>query len=112
MIATTAMGKALMRYIFQVPVDKIVERRMEVVKEVPVVRYVDRVVTKEVPVVQVVERVVEVRRLSFAQKCPDQVGGSLTKKGLHKELKFRGVFSGLEGAPSRGCEGGSCVCPP
>lgn len=106
------MGKALMRYIFQVPVDKIVERRMEVVKEVPVVRYVDRVVTKEVPVVQVVERVVEVRRLSFAQKCSDQVGGSLTKKGLHKELKFRRVFSGLEGAPSRGCEGGSCVCPP
>ena len=80
MIATTAMGKALMRYIFQVPVDKIVERRMEVVKEVPVVRYVDRVVTKEVPVVHVVERVVEVRRLSFAQKCSDQVGGASRKR--------------------------------
>ena len=60
--------------------DKIVERRMEVVKEVPVVRYVDRVVTKEVPVVQVVERVVEVRRLSFAQKCSDQVGGPSRKR--------------------------------
>ena len=44
----------------EVPVDKIVERRVEVIKEIPVVRYVDRVVTKEVPVVQVVERVVEV----------------------------------------------------
>jgi len=44
----------------EVPVDKIVERRVEVIKEIPVVRYVDRVVTKEIPVVQVVERVVEI----------------------------------------------------
>ena len=32
----------------------------QVLKEVPTIRYVDRVVTREVPVVQVVERVVEV----------------------------------------------------
>ena len=44
----------------EVPYDKIVERRIEVIKEIPVVRYVDRVVTREIPVVQVVERVVEI----------------------------------------------------
>lgn len=44
----------------EVPVDRIVERRVEVIKEIPVVRYVDRVVTKEIPIVQVVERVVEI----------------------------------------------------
>jgi len=33
---------------------------LQVLKEVPTIRYVDRVITREVPVVQVVERVVEV----------------------------------------------------
>lgn len=33
---------------------------VQVLKEVPTIRYVDRVITREVPVVQVVERVVEV----------------------------------------------------
>jgi hypothetical protein len=33
----------------EVYVDKIVQRRIEVLKEVPTIRYVDRIVTREVP---------------------------------------------------------------
>jgi hypothetical protein len=43
-----------------VEVPRIVERRVEVIQEVPSVRYVDKVITREVPVVRVVDRKVEV----------------------------------------------------
>ena len=38
----------------------VILRGAQVIKEVPVVRYVDRVVTQRIPITRIVERVVEV----------------------------------------------------
>ena len=50
----------------------VILRGAQVIKEVPVVRYVDRVVTQRIPITRIVERVVEVmcvRACSRALAC-------------------------------------------
>mmetsp|Transcript_70362 Transcript_70362/g.187488 ORF Transcript_70362/g.187488 Transcript_70362/m.187488 type:complete len:294 (-) Transcript_70362:238-1119(-) len=88
-----------------VEVPRIVERRVEIIQEVPSIRYVDRVVSREVPMVRVVERKVEVIKevpVEVIKEVPIYVKNDVT----NYEERDRVATAGTGGMMMSGSYGG------